>query len=59
MVKADPLRQQMMAEECQSGSVVWQRGLGWETMGPPAEVSSLCGGLKEVGCWPAMTFAGI
>lgn len=59
MVRAGPSRQQMMAEERQSGSVAWQRGLGWETLGLSAEVSSPCGALMAVGCWLAMTFAGI
>lgn len=55
---ADPLRRQTMAERRQPGSVVWQRGLGWETMPLSAEVSSPCGAQMAAGCWPVMTFAG-
>lgn len=55
---ADPLRRQTMVEQRQPGSVVWQRGLGWETMPLSAEGSSPCGAQMAAGCWPAMTFAG-
>lgn len=58
MVRAGPLCQRTMVGQRQPGSVVWQRGLGWEMM-TRAEVSSLCGALMAAGCWPAMTFAGI
>lgn len=56
-MKAGPLRQKTTGERRRSGSVVWQRGLGLETMPLSAEVSSPCGAQMAAGCWPAMTFA--